>query len=172
MAQFKAGDKVRWGALAGVVRFGPYTSELGHQDRYMVERAGDGRCCSVGGSALSLALEIGDRVTVTGLPGTFTLAAGPWTFPREGSGPQYIVTDAEGYAYVEAAILVHAAPESEADGPHAWRDRSGDIWYPLGEVTGAQRYGMCRTVEPCVYTSTLEEVRETWGPLERVRTAQ
>ncbi|WP_406226397.1 hypothetical protein OH723_24285 [Streptomyces albidoflavus] len=173
MAQFKAGDKVRWGALTGVVRFGPYTSELGNQDRYMVESADSGRCCSVSGSALTpWALEIGDRVTVADMPGTFTLAAGPWQFPSEAVGPHYVVTDAEGYAYVAASILVHAAAAPEADKPCAWRDRQGDIWYPLGEAEGEQRYGMDFGAVPNAYTSTLEAVRTDWGPLEAIRTIQ
>ncbi|MFE1089550.1 hypothetical protein ACFW5K_19890 [Streptomyces albidoflavus] len=169
MAQFKAGDKVRWGALTGVVRFGPFVNTLGTPDRYLVERASDGRCCTVGGFDLSPALEIGDRVTVDGLAGTFTLAAGPWTFPREAGGPQYVVTDDAGSAYVEAAILVHAAAAPEADGLHAWRDRQGDIWYPLGEVGGAQRYDMEYGESPDWYSNTLEELHDAWGPLEAVR---
>ncbi|MFE1126785.1 hypothetical protein ACFW6R_09025 [Streptomyces albidoflavus] len=168
MAQFKAGDKVRWGDLTGVVRFGPYISELGNQDRYLVECAASGRCQVVSGSILSPALEIGDKVTVADLSGTFTLAAGPWTFPREPGGPQYIVTDAQGYAYVEAAALVHAAAP-EADQPHAWRDRQGDIWYPLGEAEGEQRYGMEFGAEPDRDCPTLPDLRVSWGPLEGVR---
>ncbi|MGV9659134.1 hypothetical protein ACWDR5_19480 [Streptomyces koyangensis] len=168
MAQFKAGDKVRWGAQAGVVRFGPYIGVTGTPNRYMVERADNGRCEMADGSALSLALEVGDRVTVDGLPGTFALAAGPWRFPREGSGPQYVVTDDEGNAYVEPSSLVRAMVTLEADGSHVWRDREGDIWYPLGEADGEQRYGTERGAVPTKYYSTLEELRTDWGPLERV----
>ena len=163
MADFKVGDAVTLdGSTPGTVRFGPVTGFAGIV-KYVVEVESTGihQWTTARRMDAVPAFAVGNVVAITHRDGEHTIKAGP--FNNQYGDEWWVVSNGSADSAPTTASLTLVRKGEPAASRYV--DCDGDEWIAR-EINGVTRAQMVRDGgRPDMSSSTLDYVREAWGPL-------